>query len=130
LKVEQAAPRGQSIVVRAENAQTATDAAPAVSDSNWKELVLESSVPVIVDFWAPWCGPCRMIAPLIDELAVEYGDKIKAFKLNTDESPGVAAEYGIRSIPTVMIFKDGTKMDTVIGAVPKTTLTQTLEKYL
>ncbi|KAK9916597.1 hypothetical protein WJX75_004713 [Coccomyxa subellipsoidea] len=71
-----------------------------------------------------------MIAPLIDEIAVEYGDKVKAFKLNTDESPGVATEYGIRSIPTVMIFKNGEKMDTVIGAVPKTTLVQTLEKYL
>jgi len=129
-KVKQTCFRGQSTIVHAEAAQAGTDAAPAVNDGNWKELVLESSVPVIVDFWAPWCGPCRMIAPLIDELAVEYGDKIKAFKLNTDESPGVAAEYGIRSIPTVMIFKDGTKMDTVIGAVPKTTLTQTLEKYL
>lgn len=70
-----------------------------------------------------------MIAPLVDELAVAFGDKIKAFKLNTDESPGVATEYGIRSIPTVMVFKDGQKMDTVIGAVPYSTLAQTLEKY-
>jgi thioredoxin 1 len=71
-----------------------------------------------------------MIAPLIDELAAEYGGKIKAYKLNTDESPGVATEYGIRSIPTVMIFKDGEKKDVVIGAVPKSTLVQTLEKYI
>lgn len=70
-----------------------------------------------------------MIAPLVDELAVAFGDKIRAFKLNTDESPGVATEYGIRSIPTVMVFKDGQKMDTVIGAVPYSTLAQTLEKY-
>ncbi len=92
--------------------------------------MLKSPVPVLVDFWAPWCGPCRMIAPIIDELSAEYGDKLRAVKLNTDESPGVATEYGIRSIPTVMVFKDGVKMDAVIGAVPKSTLVQTVEKYL
>ncbi len=91
---------------------------------------MKSPVPVLVDFWAPWCGPCRMIAPIIDELSAEYGDKLRAVKLNTDESPGVATEYGIRSIPTVMVFKDGVKMDAVIGAVPKSTLVQTVEKYL
>lgn len=104
--------------------------AGAVNDDSWEELVLKSPVPVLVDFWAPWCGPCRMIAPIIDEIAQEYGDKIRAVKLNTDESPGVATEYGIRSIPTVMIFKDGQKMDAVIGAVPKATLVQTVEKYM
>lgn len=104
--------------------------AGVVSESTWKELVLESSVPVLVDFWAPWCGPCRMIAPLIDELAKQYAGKVRCLKLNTDESPGIATEYGIRSIPTVMVFKGGEKKDTVIGAVPKSTLTTTLEKYL
>lgn len=104
--------------------------AGAVNDDTWEELVLKSSVPVLVDFWAPWCGPCRMIAPIIDEIAQEYGDKLKAVKLNTDESPQVATEYGIRSIPTVMVFKDGQKMDAVIGAVPKSTLVQTIEKYM
>lgn len=102
----------------------------AVTDKDWDDIVLKSSVPVLVDFWAPWCGPCRMIAPLIDEISAEYGEKIKCVKLNTDESPSVATEYGIRSIPTVMIFKDGQKLDTVIGAVPKSTLTGTIDKFL
>lgn len=118
----------RNVIVRAGDA-TSTGAG-AVNDSSWEEVVLKSSVPVLVDFWAPWCGPCRMIAPIIDEIAQEYGDKLKAVKLNTDESPTVATEYGIRSIPTVMVFKNGQKMDAVIGAVPKSTLIQTIEKYM
>lgn len=117
-------------VVLAKAEEVTTAAAIAVNDNTFEELVLKSSVPVLVDFWAPWCGPCRMIAPLIDEMAVEFSGKLKCVKLNTDESPGVATKYGIRSIPTVMIFKDGQKMDSVIGAVPKATLTSTVEKYL
>ena len=101
-----------------------------MTDDNFEAEVLKSDVPGLVDFWAPWCGPCRMIAPLIDELASDYGGKLKAVKLNTDESPGIATEYGIRSIPTVMIFKGGQKLDTVIGAVPKSTLTNTIDKYM
>jgi len=105
-------------------------AAEQVTDASFKQDVLESEVPVLVDFWAPWCGPCRMVAPVVDEIAQQYDGQIKVVKLNTDENPNVASQYGIRSIPTLMIFKGGQRVDMVVGAVPKTTLSNTLEKYL
>ncbi len=101
-----------------------------VTDASFKEEVLDSDVPVLVDFWAPWCGPCRMVAPVVDEIAEQYLGQVKVVKLNTDENPNVASQYGIRSIPTLMIFKGGQRVDMVVGAVPKTTLANTLEKYL
>ena len=101
-----------------------------VTDTTFKTEVLESDVPVLVDFWAPWCGPCRMVAPIVDEIAAQYKGQVKVVKLNTDENPNVASQYGIRSIPTLIIFKAGEKVDTVVGAVPKTTLSTTLEKHL
>ncbi|MBE9190877.1 thioredoxin [Gloeocapsopsis crepidinum LEGE 06123] len=104
--------------------------AAQVTDSTFKEEVLESEVPVLVDFWAPWCGPCRMVAPVVDEIAQQYDGQVKVVKLNTDENPNVASQYGIRSIPTLMIFKGGQRVDMVVGAVPKSTLSNTLEKYL
>lgn len=103
--------------------------AAAVTDATFKQEVLESSIPVLVDFWAPWCGPCRMVAPVVDEIAQQYSDQVKVVKVNTDENPSVASQYGIRSIPTLMIFKDGQRVDTVVGAVPKTTLANTLDKH-
>ncbi len=104
--------------------------AAQVTDSSFKQEVLESEVPVLVDFWAPWCGPCRMVAPVVDEIAQQYEGQVKVVKVNTDENPQVASQYGIRSIPTLMIFKDGARVDMVVGAVPKTTLANTLEKYI
>ena len=105
-------------------------AATNVTEASFKVDVLESEVPVLVDFWAPWCGPCRIVAPVVEEIAEQYEGQIKVVKVNTDENPNIASQYGIRSIPTLMIFKDGDKVDMVVGAVPKTTLATTLEKYL
>jgi thioredoxin 1 len=105
-------------------------AAAAVTDGTFKQEVLESELPVLVDFWAPWCGPCRMVAPVVDEIAQQYDGQVKVVKVNTDENPSVASQYGIRSIPTLMIFKGGQRVDMVVGAVPKATLANTLEKYL
>ncbi|KAF4381366.1 hypothetical protein G4B88_030273 [Cannabis sativa] len=111
-------------------AREALNTVQVVTESSWDKLVVASDNPVLVEFWAPWCGPCRMIAPVIDELAKEYSGKIGCFKLNTDDSPNIATKYGIRSIPTVIFFKNGEKKESVIGAVPKSTLSATIEKYV
>lgn len=101
-----------------------------VLDSNFESEVIECNQIVLVDFSANWCGPCRMIAPIITEISQKYSNVVKVVKVDTDESASIAAKYGIRSIPTLMIFKNGSKVDTVIGAVPRSTLLNTLNKYI
>jgi len=93
-----------------------------LSDDTFKKEVLESSVPVLVDYWAEWCGPCKMIAPILDSLISEYDGKIKIAKLNIDENPNTPTKYGIRGIPTLMIFKDGNVESTKVGALSKSQL--------
>ena len=103
---------------------------PEVSDANFEAEVIKSDLPVLVDFWAPWCGPCRMVAPLVEELADEYSGKVKFVKLNTDDNIQTASRYGIRSIPTLLVFKGGKAVEQVIGFRPKSELKRTLEKAL
>lgn len=100
------------------------------TDTNFEQEVLKSDIPVLVDFWAPWCGPCRMVSPLVDEIAEELTGKLKVVKVNTDENQEIAVKYGIRSIPTLGIFKDGQIVDGVIGGVPKQTIKDKLTPHL
>jgi thioredoxin 1 len=101
-----------------------------VNDGNFDELVVKSDKPVIVDFWAEWCGPCRMIAPFIEEISEEYSGKAVVVKCDVDSSPNVAAKYGIRNIPTVLFFKNGNVADKQVGAVPKNNFVSKLNALL
>ena len=100
------------------------------TELNFSTEVLEADMPVLVDFWAPWCGPCKMIAPIVEEISEEYAGKVKVGKLNTDDNQGVASQYGIMSIPTLMIFKNGEVVERIVGAQPKEALTLKLESVL
>jgi len=101
-----------------------------ITDANFEDEVLKSDIPVLVDFWAEWCAPCKMIAPTLEELTGEYAGKFKLGKVNVDHSTKYAAQFGIRSIPTLMLFKDGKVADQIIGAVPKAHITGMLDKVL
>jgi thioredoxin 1 len=101
-----------------------------VGDENFEAEVIRSDLPVLIDFWAPWCGPCKTIAPVIEELASEYEGKLKVAKLNVDDNPATPSRYGVRGIPNLLIIKGGSVKDQIIGAVPKTRLVDAIEKVL
>jgi len=98
-----------------------------ITDDNFESEVIKSDLPVLIDFWAAWCGPCRMIAPIVEELAGEYNGKVKIGKLDVDNNQQTAIKYGVRSIPTLLVFKNGEVKDTIIGAVPKSQISQKLD---
>lgn len=102
----------------------------AVSDNSFETDVLQSDMPVLLDFWAEWCGPCKMIAPLLDEVATEYAAKVKIAKLNIDANTGTPAKYGVRGIPTLILFKNGQVQATKVGALTKSQLTAFLDSHL
>ncbi len=101
-----------------------------ITDSNFEADVIKGDLPTLVDFWAPWCGPCRMVAPIVGELSEEYAGKVNFVKMNTDENPGVPTKYGIRSIPTLMIFKGGELKGTIVGFRPKSELKKRIDEAL
>lgn len=101
-----------------------------VTDSDFEEIVLKSEIPVLVDFWAEWCGPCKMIGPIVDELGNEYEGKAKIVKVDVDNNPATASSQGIRNIPTILFFKNGEVVDKQVGAVPKQVLAEKIDKLL
>ncbi len=100
------------------------------TDANFDSEVIKSDTPVLVDFWAPWCGPCKMIAPIVEEISTEYSGRLKVGKVNTDDNQKVATDYGVMSIPTIMIFKNGEVVERIIGAQPKDALTSKIDSVL
>ena len=105
-------------------------AALEVTDDSFSNEVLNSELPVLVDFWAEWCGPCKMVSPIVEELSNDYAGKIKVTKLDVDSNPQTAANYGIRGIPTLLMFKDGSAVDQIVGAVPKAQIAERLDKII
>jgi thioredoxin 1 len=102
----------------------------SVTDNTFEQEVIKSEIPVLVDFWAPWCGPCKAVAPVVDDLSKEYEGRLKVVKLNTDENPKTAQAYSIKGIPSLFLFKAGQVVEQVVGAVPKSTLANAVNKHI
>jgi thioredoxin 1 len=102
----------------------------AITDATFEREVLQSATPVLIDLWAPWCGPCRAIAPVVDELSREYAGKLKVVKMNVDDNPQTPSKYGVRSIPNLLLFKGGQVADQIVGAVPKAHLVRAIDKVV
>jgi len=101
-----------------------------VNDANFEQEVLKSTIPVLVDFWAPWCGPCQVVGPVVEEVAKEYNGKLKVCKVNVDEAPNTSSQYGVMSIPTLVVFKNGKVANKVGGALPKSELEDVIKSYI
>ena len=108
----------------------ASTAIMEVTDANFDQEVLKSEQPVLIDFWAVWCGPCKALSPIVDEVAQSYGGKIKVAKMNVDQNPGTPGRYGIRGIPTLLIFKGGQVKEQIVGYVPRETIEKALDKHM
>ena len=108
----------------------AEEAAVKITDEDFDQEVIQSTIPVLVDFWAAWCGPCKMIAPVLEELAKEYSGRIKIVKMNVDENMETPNNFSVRSIPTLILYKDGSERDRMVGVVPKSTLEEMIKKAL
>jgi thioredoxin 1 len=101
-----------------------------VSDATFDQEVIKSAVPVLIDFWAPWCGPCKAIAPVVEQVAGEYNGRLKVLKMNVDDNPGTPTKYGVRGIPNLILFKGGSVADQIVGAVPKAHLVRAIDRAL